>query len=140
MSIFKETFRDFVFKQLRIREAIVKQGNNSTTDGSNRHVNEGGGGRFGNPRITITTADGKKETKALPEGSFFTNTIEKQCTIRMCSGVDLREENNIIEKGSKYERSKDLINEGLAIRYILEGGIPSKPWDFKSKRKTGGKF
>ena len=141
MSIFKETFRDFVFKQLRIREAIVKQGNNSTTDGSNRHANEGGGGRFGNPRITITTADGKKETKALPEGSFFTNTIEKQCTIRMCSGVDLREENNIIEKGSKFENSKDLINEGLALRYILEGGVPTKSWDFKTKRKrNGGKF
>ena len=141
MSIFKETFRDFVFKQLRIREAIVKQGNNSTTDGSNRHANEGGGGRFGNPRITITTANGKKETKPLPEGSFFTNTIEKQCTIRMCSGVDLREENNIVEKGSKFENSKDLINEGLALRFILEGGVPTKSWDFKTKRKrNGGKF
>ena len=28
MSIFKETLRPFVRKQLRIREAILKQGNN----------------------------------------------------------------------------------------------------------------
>ena len=140
MSIFKETFRPFVFKQLRIREAIVKQGNNSTTDGSNRHANEGGGGRFGNPRADVETSAGVKEKMTLPAGSFFTNTVVKQCTIRMCSGVDLREDNKILKEG-KFERSKDLINEGLAIRYILEGGIPTKSIDFARKRnlKTGGK-
>ena len=127
MSIFKETFRDFVFKQLRIREAIVKKGNNLDS-------------RFGSPRDDIETSAGVKEKMTLPAGSFFTNTIVKQCTIRMSSGVDLREDNKILEEG-KFERSKDLINEGLAIRYILEGGIPTKSLDFSSKRnlKTGGK-
>ena len=127
MSIFKETFRPFVFKQLRIREAIVKKGNNLDS-------------RFGSPRADIETSAGVKEKMTLPAGSFFTNTVVKQCTIRMCSGVDLREDNKILEEG-KFERSKDLINEGLAIRYILEGGIPTKSIDFARKRnlKTGGK-
>ena len=120
MSIFKETFRPFVFKQLRIREAIVKKGNNLD-------------GRFGKPRIDLETEAGKTEKVDIPAGSFFTNTVVKQCTIRMCSGVDLREDNNITEH-SKYENPKDLVNEGLAIRYILEGGIAAKQWDFKNNR------
>ena len=121
MSIFKETFRPFVFKQLRIREAIAKKGNNLDS-------------RFGNPRIDIETDAGKTEKVNIPAGSFFTNTVVRQCTIRMCSGVDLKEENTILEEGSKYEKSKNLVNEGLAIRYILEGGIASKQWDFKNNR------
>ena len=120
MSIFKETFRPFVFKQLRIREAIVKKGNNLD-------------GRFGKPRIDLETEAGKTEKVDIPAGSFFTNTVVKQCTIRMCSGVDLREDNNITEH-SKYENPKDLVNEGLAIRYILEGGVAAKQWDFKNNR------
>ena len=131
MSIFKETFRDFVFKQLKIREAIVKQGNNQ------------GESRFGSPRTEIPVSPTSKEKISFPAGAFYTNTVEKQCTIRMSSGVDLREDNKILEEG-KYEkeRYKDLINEGLAIRYILEGGTPAKSWDFKSKRnlQEGGKY
>jgi hypothetical protein len=46
MSIFKETFKDFVFKQLRIREAIVEQGN-AIKDPTNFSS------RFGSPRTNI---------------------------------------------------------------------------------------
>tara|TARA_R110002050_G_scaffold79484_3_gene169899 strand:+ start:44 stop:3274 length:3231 start_codon:yes stop_codon:yes gene_type:complete len=129
MSIFQETFRPFVFKQLRIREAIVKKGNNLDS-------------RFGKPRLDIDTSSGVKEKMDLPAGSFFTNTVEKQCTIRMSSGVDLRKDNDVLEENSPFENPNDLINEGLAIRYILEGGIPTKSLDFASKRnlKTGGKY
>ena len=131
MSIFQETFRPFVFKQLKIREDIVKQGNNQ------------GESRFGSPREEVMVSPTAKEKITFPAGAFYTNTVEKQCTIRMSSGVDLREKNEILEEG-KYEKSRknDLINEGLAIRYILEGGTPAKSWDFKSKRnlQEGGKY
>tara|TARA_R110002012_G_scaffold84600_2_gene211492 strand:- start:1456 stop:4806 length:3351 start_codon:yes stop_codon:yes gene_type:complete len=131
MSIFQETFRDFVFRQLKIRENIVKQGNNQ------------GESRFGSPREEVMVSPTAKEKITFPAGAFYTNTVEKQCTIRMSSGVDLREKNEILEEG-KYEKSRknDLINEGLAIRYILEGGTPAKSWDFKSKRnlQEGGKY
>ena len=43
MSIFKETFKDFVFKQLRIREAIVERGNE--INDPTKFIS-----RFGNPR------------------------------------------------------------------------------------------
>ena len=74
MSIFEETFRPFVYKQLRIREAIVEKGND---------ISGGkGDGRFGNPRSDIEITPGVKEKLPLPAGAFFTNTVEKQCTIR----------------------------------------------------------
>ena len=120
MSIFKETFREFVYEQLKLREAIMKQGND-------------GESRFGSPRLKLKGKDDKEITVSLPAGSFYTNTVHKQCTIRMCSGVDLKEDNTIFTEDSKFERSKDLVNEGLAIRYILEGGVPAKSLDRVAK-------
>ena len=60
-----------------------------------------------------------------PAGAFWTNTVHRQCTIRMCSGVNLKPANAVLEEGG-FETNKDLADEGLAIRYILEGGIPEK--------------
>jgi len=111
MSIFKETFRDFVFEQLRLREAILKQGNSNTS-------------RFGTREVELKIKD--KSIKVTPPvGSFWTNTVHRQCIIRMSSGVNLKPNNSILEEGG-YESNKDLADEGLAIRYILEGGIPTK--------------
>ena len=110
MSIFKETFRDFVFEQLRLREAIIKQGNNSTN-------------RFGNNSTKIKLQNDKEQNINIPPGAFFNNTVNKQCVIRMSSGVNLNKENKVLEEGI-YESGEDLTDEGLAIRYILEGGIP----------------
>ena len=63
MSIFKETFRDFVFTQLRIREAILKKGNL-------------GDSRFSSienfsPRTEIKGKDGKTEKITIDAGAFY---------------------------------------------------------------------
>ena len=100
MSIFKETFKDFVFRQLRIREAIIEQGNDPKKF---RH-------RFGNPQIDIK---GKKTSIAA--GAFYTNTVHKQCVIRMSSGVDVNT--------TEYLEGKENTGDSLAKAFILEGGL-----------------
>ena len=102
MSIFKETLRDFVVTQLKIREAIIEQGNNPTKF---RH-------RFGNPRLDLG-GDNKINIAA---GAFYTNTVQKQCVISMTSGVNITDP-GILEAGEK------LTGDLLAKNYILEGGI-----------------
>jgi len=120
MSIFKETFKDFVFKQLRIREAIVDRGNNPT---NYQH-------RFGNPRIEIEGKEGKSELK-IAAGAFYTNTVHKQCVIRMSSGVDITNGDILETSEKRFEKTPEL----LAKTYILEGGV----LDDKQKQR-GGKF
>ena len=112
MSIFKETFRDFVFEQLRLREAILKQGMSNTS-------------RFGTREVELKIKDQNTFKVTPPVGAFWTNTVHRQCVIRMSSGVNLKPTNNVLEEGG-FETNKDLADEGLAIRYILEGGIPEK--------------
>jgi len=107
MSIFKETFKDFVFKQLRIREAIIKKGNNPT-----EHQN-----RFGSPRTEIIGKGNKKDKIKLAAGAFYTNTVNKQCVIRMSSGVDVTS-TKVLEQ---YEER--MLGENLAKSYVLEGGV-----------------
>tara|TARA_R110000737_G_scaffold40981_1_gene61523 strand:- start:1093 stop:4338 length:3246 start_codon:yes stop_codon:yes gene_type:complete len=135
MSIFKETFRDFVFTQLRIREAILKKGNL-------------GDSRFSSienfsPRTEIKGKDGKTEKITIDAGAFYTNTVNKQCTIRLCSGVDINDDEETIKtilEDSAFEKARDLTGAGLAIRYILEGGVPAKSLDFtKNISKEEGK-
>ena len=55
---------------------------------------------------------------------FFKLTTEKQCTIRMASGVDLLEDNAILETGEEYLMKEHFSGSfsGLARQYILEGG------------------
>jgi len=110
MSIFKESFKDFVRKQIKIREAIISHGNKE------------GEARTNSPVVDLSNLGGPKELK-LPSHAFYTNTLNRQCVIRMSSGVDLKETNELIKNNSNpYERKDDLINEGLALRYVLEGG------------------
>ena len=113
MSIFTETFQDFVFNQLRIREAAL---------------NQNSGRSLGTSKAIL-----KDNTpQPLQAGAFVTNTVSKQCVIRMSSGVDLKEDNDLLEAS---DGNKDnLTGEGLAIRYMLEGGIPAKDVDFKNNR------
>lgn len=135
MSIFKETFRDFVFEQLRIREAIMKKGN-------------AGDSRFASiedfsPRTEIKGKDGKSKKITIDAGAFYTNTTSKQCVIRMCSGVDIKDDEETIKsilEDTQFEKARDLTGAGLAIRYILEGGVPAKNIDFtKNISKEEGK-
>ena len=123
MSIFKETFRDFVFNQLTLRKEILKTGNK-------------GDSRFsGRSRVSVPQKGGTEKKVTIDAGAFYTNTISKQCVIRMCSGVDIKDEEDTklkVFEGAPYEKSKDLKKEGLAIRYILEGGVPTKDADFSA--------
>tara|TARA_R110002050_G_scaffold277819_1_gene423636 strand:+ start:755 stop:4735 length:3981 start_codon:yes stop_codon:yes gene_type:complete len=110
MSIFKESFKNFVRKQIKIREAIISHGNKE------------GEARTNSPIVDLSNLGGPKELQ-LPSHAFYTNTLNRQCVIRMSSGVDLKETNELIKNNSNpYERKDDLINEGLALRYVLEGG------------------
>ena len=88
MSIFKETFKDFVFRQLRMREAIIEQGNDPTKF---KH-------RFGNPRTKIEGENGESTNVNIAAGAFYTNTVHKQCVIRMTSGVDVTSREFLIFK------------------------------------------
>jgi hypothetical protein len=110
MSIFKETFKNFVFNQLKIREAALNQHSNRSLAGSK-----------------VPGLIGEDDGTRLPLGAFYTNTTSRQCTIRMSSGANLKEENNLIDAGDPDKLS--LAKEGLAIRYILESGIQSKGQD-----------
>ena len=92
MSIFKETFKDFVFDQLRIREAIVEQGN--AIKSPTKFVS-----RFGSPKLNIGTEE-EPDTLHIAAGAFYTNSVSKQCVIRMTSGVDITSE-KVLETGEK---------------------------------------
>ena len=106
MSIFKETFKDFVFRQLRMREAIIEQGNDPTKF---KH-------RFGNPRTKIEGENGESTNVNIAAGAFYTNTVHKQCVIRMTSGVDVTSREFL-------EEEEDGEGDKLAKAYILEGGV-----------------
>ena len=110
-SLFQETIRPAVQKQLKIREAVIKQGND-------------GGSRFS--RVNLGPELGGETT--LPPGAFYTYTTSRQCVIRMCSGVDLLPDTDIPEL-TKFEPKGAIDGEKLAIRYIREGGIQTKNID-----------
>ena len=98
MSIFTHTFPRYVRKQLEDREGILEIGN---TLAENRFTKQG---RY-------------------PAGAFYTNTVEKQCIIRMCSGVDLSEEGEKNILSTKLEKD-NWRGPNLAKNWILEGGMP----------------
>tara|TARA_R110001592_G_scaffold9089_4_gene48783 strand:+ start:3821 stop:6589 length:2769 start_codon:yes stop_codon:yes gene_type:complete len=111
MSIFKETLRDHVFTQLKIREAIIKQGNNLYTKNP----------RFGKPTVKILKKDKSEKEISLPAGSFITNTTHRQCTIRMASGVDVT--------SSKLFSKTEEQGKRLAQNFILQGGTLRTGWN-----------
>lgn len=106
MSIFKETFPKFIREQLKKREETLSSGINTLT--------------------------------GLQEGSrsdnFYTYTLNKQCILRMSSGVNLKEDFSINE----------LTGKSLAARNVLQGGIQWNDIDKKSgglsKPADGGGF
>jgi hypothetical protein len=108
MSIFKESFRGFVRKQLEIRQAIVASGNDKV-------------GRERAQTIKFSKGAGGEEI-TIDSHAFFTNTVNRACVIRMCSGVDLNPDSKNLLEGGRYENPDDLVYNGLAKRYILEGG------------------
>ena len=99
MSIFTHSFPQFIKEQLKLRRQILE-----TEKGDRFKKIEG--------------------NDTLPAGAYYTNTVEKQCVIRLCSGVDLNGigEKNIL-KGT-YEQT-NWTGAGLAINWILAGGVRS---------------
>ena len=71
MSIFTSTFRDFVFNQLKIREAAI---------------NQKSGRSLGAPKVKGKDLKNSGDIH-LPPGAFHTLTTSKQCIIRMSSGL-----------------------------------------------------
>tara|TARA_R110001599_G_scaffold101686_5_gene259943 strand:+ start:3432 stop:7058 length:3627 start_codon:yes stop_codon:yes gene_type:complete len=104
MSIFQESFQSYVDLQLKIREAILKNGNTNNRFGSaelsqNTIIED---------ETSSTGTSVKVNDIRINPGAFYTNTVERQCTIRLSSGVDI-------------ENSSD-----TAKNWILEAGIPKK--------------
>ena len=116
MSIFKETFRDFVQQQLKLREHIVSLGGRKKTEGR-----FGQTARSSSSKLDLTKQGCKKIT--IDPAAFFTNTINRSCVVRLSSGVDLRPNSKNILEGGKFEKRGDLVNAGLARRWVLEGGV-----------------
>ena len=117
MSIFKESFRQFVRQQLAIREAIVSHGND-------------GDSRFNSVSVVLSKNKMGGKNITVDPGAFFVNAGTRQCIIRMSSGCNLTDlgSEEFVDKGegpnstNTYERSKHIKGSGLARRYVLQGG------------------
>ena len=121
MSIFKESFRNFVRQQIKLREKIISIGNKGADEFKN--------GRFSSATLDLSNEGGK--TITVPEGAFFTNTLGRTCVIRMSSGIDLKDQaameiaegaNDPNNPSFEYEKASHIRGDGLARRYVLMGG------------------
>ena len=99
MSIFKESFRDYVKKQFGVRQNVISRGNSDK--GSTSRL-------LGGPN-------------GLDPGAFYSYG-QKQCVIRLASMVDLMEDIGLDLGGSKFASYK---GETFARNFILEGGVLS---------------
>ena len=126
MSIFKESFRQFVKQQMKIREAVISKGNNNDS-------------RFHKGTVDLSKVGGKKDQK-IDQAAFFTNTVQRQCVIRMSSGCDITDfGSKEFAEGGKYEQSKHIKGSGLARRYILQGGtlaVDRETIEFEDQTQT----
>ena len=109
MSIFKESFRDYVKKQFRVRQAVISRGNSDKI------------GLGPTSRMAELPADSKGDIPKIQAGAFFSYN-QKQCVIRLSSMVDLMEDINLDLGGSTFESYK---GETFARNFILEGGVLS---------------
>lgn len=95
MSIFKETFPEHVRKQLGLREEIISSGAGKTDKGFEFNENR--------------------------ENDFFTYTLNKQCTLRMSSGVNVTDQDLLKDLSNSNQDS--LPGETLAEQFVLQGGV-----------------
>jgi hypothetical protein len=95
MSIFKETFPKFVTEQLKIREKIISSGAGKTDKGFNFNENR--------------------------ENDFFTYTLNKQCTLRMSSGVNVTDQDLLKDLTNSDQNT--LPGKTLAEQFVLQGGV-----------------
>ena len=96
MSIFKETFPKFVRDQLEQREKIISSGANKKGD-----------------KFSFNSGKGRSD-------EFYTYTLNKQCVLRLSSGVDITDPKII---------SEALGGAATARNFVLEGGVKSADGD-----------
>lgn len=114
MSIFKDTFRPYVRKQLSLREELLDIGN--TNDRGIRT------NRLTNQKVRLQTGD----EVDIQAGAHNTYTLNKQCIIRMTSLVDYVENVNLEIGGLEGINSFNALRgAALSQNFILEGGVLS---------------
>lgn len=116
MSIFKESFRDYVKKQFGVRQAVISRGNSDRA------------GLGPTSRMQSLPADPKRGIPKIQAGAFFSYN-QKQCVIRLSSMVDLMEDIGL-DLGGNYEGGggstfESYKGETFARNFILEGGVLS---------------
>ena len=148
-----EPFYNYVTTQLNLRKAVVGEGTEGTSinesqqdislDPNNYQIEASEAGAdytFGINEVEGTRSEGNiplPEVKTLSSKktrskSFFAYTTQKQCTIRMASGVDIRLKNKIL---SEYETH--LTGPELARNWVLEGGIKHQGMDRGGGLRSG---
>ena len=106
-----EPFYPYVTTQLKIRKALIGNGAPGTTL---QEQNEENKSPLESEPILSTTIERRRERGT----HFLAYTTEKQCTIRMASGVDVRKTNTLL---NEYEGH--LTGPELARNWVLEGGV-----------------
>jgi len=116
MSIFKDTFRDYVRDQLKLREELISIGNPDKFNEFEGNVNRKNSGKV---------YKGRKEDVTIKPGAHHTYTLNKQCTIRATSLVDYVDDVGL-DIGDLGNQSFDrLKGAALSQNFILQGGILS---------------
>lgn len=125
MSIFKDTFREYVRDQLSLREFIIDIGNpgySNISKSGNTYTTTYFNQDDRNKKYTRTLQTGKETT--IPEGAFFGYSLNKQCVLRMTSLTDYVEDANVeiggLEGDIAFQR---LRGASLSQNFILEGGV-----------------
>ena len=128
MSIFKDTFRDYVRRQLLIRENLISVGNQDDPLIGERADRTKTYPRKGSE--ILYKLDGEEFRFQLDPGAFYNYTLNKQCVIRMTSLVDyvapVSSTDGLQIGGLEGDESfKKLSGAALSQNFILQGGVLS---------------
>lgn len=118
MSIFKDTFRNYVRNQLSLREELIDGGNTNENTGriSNRLIKRD---------LTLNPKTPSEKNITLDAGAYYTYALNKQCVIRMTSLVDYVEDVNLDIGDLGSNSFSRLRGAALSQNFILQGGILS---------------
>ena len=129
-----EPFFSYVTKQLATRKLLMQSPTTMSLSYSSEMNSDSFTGDFTynlkdlNIDISSDFGLGKQSLRNTP--AFRAFTTQKQCVVRMASGVDIRKKNNLLD-----ENEQGLVGERLAKNWVLEGG--SKAYsDFNSSYNT----
>ena len=115
-----EPFRPWIQKQLRVRRVILANSNPLYIPNASANA-----GFVEGPKDFSWGHDLHSRAKVYDEESFYAYTVEKQCIIRMMSGVDIRPNAKGILEEEAADPNLSYIRwhqQGLAKQYILESG------------------